>query len=96
MLTGIAILVHGPRYIPYGWVFVAVVLFVIALIFVRAYGRGGRSGGPTGHRSRRRTGHGSGQGTAQHSSHVPGQGGNHGHQEVSRRRPNGRDQESGS
>jgi hypothetical protein len=44
MLTGIAILVHGPRYMPYGWVFVVVVLFLIVLIFVRIYGRGDRSG----------------------------------------------------
>jgi hypothetical protein len=88
MLTGIAILVHGPRYIPYGWVFVAVVVFLIALIFVRVYGRGGRSGGPTGHRSGRRNGHRSRQGTAHHASHPTEQGGNHEPHEESRRRPN--------
>jgi hypothetical protein len=88
MLTGIAILVHGPRYMPYGWVFVIVVVFLIALIFVRVYGRGGRSARVTGHRSGRRNGHRSVQGTAHHASHPTEQGGDHGHQEVSKRRSN--------
>ena len=79
MLTGIAILVHGPRYIPYGWVFVVVVLVLIAAVFIRVYGRGNRSADQTGHRSRQ---------AEHHEGHKPEQGGSHGHQPGSRRRPN--------
>jgi hypothetical protein len=57
MLTGVAVMPRGPRYMPYGWVFVVVVIALILLIFIRVYGVGGRSRGPAGHRSRRRTGH---------------------------------------
>ncbi len=77
MLTGIAFLVHGPRYIPYGWVFVAVVLFAIAAIFVRIYGRGDRAGRHSGHRTRQ---------TAHHDGHAPERGANRGHRARSRRR----------
>jgi hypothetical protein len=77
MLTGIAIMVHGPRYMPYGWVFVAVVIVLIAAVFIRVYGRGDRSDRQAGHRSRQ---------TEHHDSHVPARGGSHGHQAASRRR----------
>lgn len=72
MMTGVALIPTGPRYIPYGWVFVVVVIVLIALIFIRVYGRGAQS--------RRRTAH--------RASHRPERGGNHGHRAVSRRRPN--------
>jgi len=80
MLTGVAILVHGPRYLPYAWVFVVVVVLLIVLIFIRVYVMGDRSRGVAGHHSRRRTGH--------RASRVPERDGNHGHQAESRRRPN--------
>jgi hypothetical protein len=48
------------------------VLILVIVIFVWRYSGGGRSRGRTAHRSGR----------------VPGRGGNHGHQAVSRRRPN--------
>lgn len=52
MLSGVAVMaklayggVRGPRYIPYGWVYVVVVIALIALIFMRVYARGDRSRG---------------------------------------------------
>ena len=53
MITGVALIPMGPRYIPYGWVFVVVVMLLIALIFIRVYGRetspgGGLHTGPGG------------------------------------------------
>jgi len=42
MLTGFAVMVHGPRYLGGAWIFVVVVILVIALIFARVYGRRGK------------------------------------------------------
>lgn len=65
---------------PYDWVPVAVIILLIVLIFVRVYGRGGRSGGGAAHKDGRRTVH--------RASRVPERGENHGHRAVSKRRPN--------
>ena len=50
-LTGIAVIPTGPRYMPYGWVFVVAVVALILLIFIRVYVIGDRSRRRTGHRS---------------------------------------------
>jgi hypothetical protein len=71
---------HLPRYVPYAWVFVLVVLVLIALIFVRVY--------VLGDWFKRRAAHRSGQRTAHHVSHVPQRGGTQKHRAGSRRRPN--------
>ena len=71
---------RGPQHdFPGAGLFVIIVLAVIVLIFLRMYVWGGRSRGPSGHRSRRRTEH--------QASHEPEQGEHHGHQAASRRRP---------
>jgi hypothetical protein len=86
MMTGLAYMPHLLRYVPYAWVFVVVVLFLIALIFVRVY--------VLGDWFRRRAAHRAGQRTTHHVSHVPERGGshgnhgNHGHRAASKRRPN--------
>lgn len=77
MPAGVAILVHGPRYMPYAWVFVVVVIALILLIFIRVYGMGDRS---------RRAAHRSGRRTADRVSRPPERSGNHRHRAVSRRR----------
>jgi hypothetical protein len=87
MMTSVAVIPTGPRYIPYGWVFVVVVILLIMLIFIRVYGRGDRSRRRTAHRSGRRTAHRSRRRTAHRASRVPERGGNHGHRAASRRRP---------
>jgi hypothetical protein len=79
MLTGLALLVRGPRYIPYGWVFVVVVIALILVIFIRVYGKGDRSQSRTKDRSEK--------GTVHHVTHVTEQGGNHEHRPRSKRRP---------
>ena len=60
MLTGVAVMPTMPRYLPYGWVFVIVVVALILLIFIRVYVIGDRSRWRIAHRSRRRAGHRSG------------------------------------
>jgi hypothetical protein len=80
MLTGLAVLQTHDFVFPGNWVFVFGVLLLIALIFVRVYVWGGRSGRRTAHRPGRRTAH--------RASRVPERGGDHGHRAVSRRRPN--------
>jgi hypothetical protein len=55
MLTGVAVMPTMPRYLPYGWVFVVVVIALILLIFIRVYVIGDRSR-RTAHRPRRRMG----------------------------------------
>jgi hypothetical protein len=80
MMTGLAYMPHLPRYVPYAWVFVVVVLFLIALIFVRMY--------VLADWFRRRAAHRSGQRTVHRASRAPERGGNHGHRAASRRRPN--------
>jgi hypothetical protein len=90
MLTGLAILVHGPGHDFAGaGVFVVVVLALIVLIFMRVYGGGNQPHGPAGHRSRRRTARKSGRQTAHRASHPsashppashpPGRDEDHGH-----------------
>jgi hypothetical protein len=80
MMTGLAYMPHLPRYVPYAWVFVLVVLVLIALIFVRVY--------VLGDWFKRRAAHRSGQRAVHHVSHAPERGGSHGHRAGSRRRPN--------
>jgi hypothetical protein len=80
MMTGLAYMPQLPRYVPYAWVFVVVVLFLIVLIFVRMY--------VLGDWFRRRAAHRSGQRTVHRVSRVPERGGNHGHRAASKRRPN--------
>jgi hypothetical protein len=80
MMTGLAYMPHLPRYVPYAWVFVLVVLVLIALIFVRVY--------VLGDWFKRRAAHRSGQRAAHRVSHVPERGGSHGRRAGSRRRPN--------
>ena len=48
---------HLPRYVPYAWVFVLVVLVLIALIFVRVYVLGDWFKRRAAHRSGQRTAH---------------------------------------
>lgn len=86
MLTGVTVMPQlvavrpvGFRPTPYDWVPLAVIILLI-VIFVGVYSRGGRSRGPDAHRFRRRT--------VRRASRVPERGGNHGHREASRRRPN--------
>jgi hypothetical protein len=86
MLTGVMVMPQlvavrpvGFRPTPYDWVPLAVLILLI-VIFVWVYSGRGRSRGRTAHRSGRRT--------VRRASRVPGRGGNHGHQAVSRRRPN--------
>ena len=56
MMSGIAVTPAMPRFMPYGWVFVAVVIALILLIFIRVYVIGDRSQRRTVHRrSRART-----------------------------------------
>lgn len=80
MLSGIAIIATGPRYMPYAWVFVVVVVVLILLIFTRMYGRRDPS--------RRRPAHRAGRGIAHQVGRVQKRGGNHRHRAVSKRRPN--------
>lgn len=82
MVTGVAVMVQGPSHNFTGaWVFVVVVILLIAGIFIRMYGGGKRSG-------RRRPAHRSEQRTAHNPSGVPERGGSHGHRAESRRRRN--------
>ena len=70
----------GFRPTPYDWVPLAVIILLI-VIFVGVYSGGGRSRGPSAHRSGRRT--------VRRASRVPERGRNHhGHREASRRRSN--------
>ena len=81
MLTSVAYgspRISGP--IPYAWVFVVVVLALIALIFMRVYGGRDQSGRQAGHHSRRRTAHRSAQRTEHGASRAPEHGADHGHQ----------------
>ena len=75
MLTGVAFppgrLPRSFPGFPGAWLFVFIIILLIALIFTRVYAGGDRSGRVTGHRSRRRTAHRAGRG--------PERGGNHGH-----------------
>jgi hypothetical protein len=87
MLSGVALiaapsyLVDGPgRNFTGAWEFVAVVLVLIALVFVRVY--------VLGDWFRRRAAHRSGQRAAHSASRVPERDGNHGHRATSRRRQN--------
>jgi hypothetical protein len=85
LMTGLAYMPHLPHYVPYAWIFVVVVLFLIALIFIRVY--------VLGDWFRRRAAHRAGQHRSGHEavhpvSHVPERGGSHGHRAGSRRRPN--------
>jgi hypothetical protein len=79
-MTGHAYIPHLLWHVAYAWVFVVVVLFLIALIFVRVY--------VLGDWFRRRAAHRSGQRAVHRVSHVPERGGSHGHRAGSRRRPN--------
>jgi hypothetical protein len=79
-MTGLAFGVHLPSYVPYAWVFVVVVLFLIALIFVRMY--------VLGDWFRRRAAHRAGQRTVHRVRHAPERGGSHRHRAASKRRPN--------
>lgn len=63
---------------PYDWVPLAVIVLLI-VIFMWWFSGGNRSRGSTGHRSGRRT--------RRRAGRVPERGGNHGHQAVSKRRP---------
>ncbi len=85
-MTGVAIIPRIANHIPYGWIFIVVVIALILLIFIRVYGFGDRS---------QRAARGSEQRTEHPSGHAPEQpghkaehGGSHGHQPGSRRRPN--------
>ncbi len=84
LMTGLAYMPHLPRYVPYAWIFVFVVLLLIALIFIRMYVLGDwfrrRALHKAEHQSRHRTAH--------PASHMPERGGSHGHRAGSRRRPN--------
>jgi uncharacterized membrane protein YqiK len=84
MMTGLAYMPHLPRYVPYAWVFVVVVVFLILLIFVRMYVLGDWFRRRAAHRAAHR----SGQPTVHRANRVPQQGGSHGHRAGSRRRPN--------
>jgi hypothetical protein len=93
MMSGVvAYMPRLPRYVPYAWVFVIVVLLLIALIFVRVYVLGDWSRRRAAHRPGRRTAHPSGrtahrtQRTVRRASHGPGRGGGHGHQPAPKRR----------
>ena len=81
MMTGLAYIPHLARHVPYAWVFVVVVLFLIALIFVRVYVLGDWFRQRAAHRSGQRAVH-------HHVSQVPKQGGRHGHRAGTKRRPN--------
>jgi hypothetical protein len=88
MLTGVAILVQMPAHdFPGAGAFVLVVLVLIAAIFIRVYGWGNKTRGPTGHHSRRRTAHRSGRQTVHHASHQPQRDDNHGHGLESHKQP---------
>lgn len=99
MRTGVAVMsklayggIRGPRYIEYGWVYVVVVIALIALIFIRVYGRRDRSRGEKADRSEPLTVRRVSRVRTRKRGHQGGnherQGGNHGHQATSRRRPN--------
>jgi hypothetical protein len=93
MLTGVAVMVEGPSHNFTGAsVFVVVFLALIVMIFVRVYGKRGRSGPRTTHRSKRRTVHQtvdrSGPRTPHDPSRAPEPGGKHAHGAASQRRPN--------
>ncbi len=71
MLTGVAILVHGPGHDFAGaGVFVVVVLALIAAIFIRVYG-GGNPRRPAGHHPRRRPAYRSPRQAANHTGRPP-------------------------
>jgi hypothetical protein len=80
MMAVHAYIPHLLWHVAYAWVFVVVVLFLIALIFVRVY--------VLGDWFARRAAHRAGQRTVHHVSHPPERGGSHGHRAGSRRRPN--------
>lgn len=87
MMTGVALMIHGPSHDFGGaWEFVVAVLVIIVAIFLRVYGPWGRSGGPTGHRSLRRNSRGSTQRTAHSASHAPAPARNDGRRSSSKRR----------
>ncbi len=72
MLTGVAILVHGPGHDFAGaGVFVVVVLALIAAVFIRVYGGGNHPRRPAGHHPRRRSAHRSPRQVAHHTGHPP-------------------------
>jgi hypothetical protein len=84
-MAGLANMPHLPRYIPYAWIFVVVVLFLIALIFIRMYVLGDWFARRAAHRAGQRAG----QRTRRHVSNGPVRGGSqHSHRAGSRRRPN--------
>jgi hypothetical protein len=88
-MTGLAYMPHLPHYVPYAWIFVVVVLFLIALIFIRVYVLGDWFRRRAAHRAgQHRSGHGTVHGTVHPVSHLPERGGSHGHRAGSRRRPN--------
>jgi hypothetical protein len=99
MLSGVAIIVHGPVH-DFGGagIFVIVVLALIVAIFVRVYVVGGRSKGPAGHHSRRRAGHGISHApeAGHHAGHASERNGDHGHPAAARRRPDNHDRKSKS
>jgi hypothetical protein len=79
MMTGfVAYEPHLPRYVPYAWIFVLVILFLIALIFIRMY--------VLGDWFARRAAHRAGQQTAHRVSHGPARGGSRQHRAASKRR----------
>jgi hypothetical protein len=56
MMTGIAVMFHGPSHnFPGALEFVVVVLVIIVAIFFRMYGPRRRSGPPATHRTTQRT-----------------------------------------
>jgi hypothetical protein len=72
MLTGVAILVHGPGHdFPGAGAFVLIVLALIAAIFIRVYGGGNQPRGPTGHHPRRRSARKSTRQAAHDARHRP-------------------------
>lgn len=88
MLSGVAVLVHGPGHDFAGaGAFVLVVLALIVLIFIRVYGGGNQPRGPTGHHSRRRTARKSGRQAAHHAGHPPDRGEAHSHRPESNNQP---------
>lgn len=88
MLTGVAILVHGPGHDFAGaGAFVVIVLALIVLIFFRMYSQGNQTRGPTGHHSRRRSARKSGRQAAHHARHPQDRGEKPVHPPESKNRP---------
>jgi hypothetical protein len=79
MTTGVAaLMIRLPRYVPYAWIFVVVVLACIALIFLRVY--------VLGDWFARRAARRSGGHSARRVSRVQAHGGSHGHRTAAKRR----------